>query len=145
MANEVTIKIRAFPYYTDAEDPVTGRAVRQEHIATRGDKVELSDVDYDRAKKFDAFYTEEQLAELASAETPPVTDADGFNLESADVEQTAEWLKTEKPTVDEVVERVNEDYQVAQKVLDAEKLATGNQSRSTLVERLQAVIDANKP
>jgi hypothetical protein len=127
-SNEVTIKIRAFPYYVDIEDPVTGRQVRQERIAERGDTVKLSDVDFERAQRFNAIQTDtdEGLAEATGA----------WSVETASVEDVAEYIKNEKPTVDELVEAANEDPATARKILQAEDLATGQQPRKGLTDKL---------
>lgn len=129
MGQEVKIKIRAFPYYTDEKDPVTGNDVRREHLAFRGDTVELSDEDLARAEKFDAIYKE------GETETEPDTDPES-------VEALAEWIKTAKPNVDEVVDRANGDPVLANKLLEAENLATGQQPRTTLEEDLLKIVNA---
>lgn len=143
---EVLIKIRAFPYYTDKVDPVTDRPVRQENVAVRGDKVVLSDVDLERAKRFDAILVDED-GDPVTEITPPVVDEEAEvtqpNLETASAEEISVWLKKEKPTVDEVVAASNENVEVSKKLIEAENLATGNQPRKSLVERLDAIIDAN--
>ncbi len=129
--HEVTIKIRAFPYYVDVEDPVTGRLMRQERVAERGDTVKLSDIDYERAQRFDAVQSEAdvELQESVGA----------FSLDTASVEEVAEYIKSEKPSVDTLVEGVNEDPVKARKVIDAENLATGQQPRSSLVNKLEDI------
>jgi hypothetical protein len=128
MGQEVTIKIRAFPYYVDYTDPVTNREVRQERIASRGQTVELSDEDYERAVRFNAIETETdaELKETVGA----------FSVETASVEQLAEYIRAEKPSVDDLVDAANEDPNVAARILEAENLATGRQPRKTLVEKL---------
>ena len=134
--HEVTIKIRAFPYYTEVEDLVSGRPVRQENIAVRGDKVILNDRDYARAKKFDAIEGEDNSAD----EESPIASG-SISVDEATPEDLAKWLKqSPKPTVDEVVEEANNDPERAAKLLEAENLATGQQPRSTLVERLEEII-----
>jgi hypothetical protein len=126
--NEVTIKIRAFPYYVDIVDPVTGREVRQERIAERGDTVNLSDTDYERAQRFNAIQTD---ADVSVEET-----GGSFSVETSSVADVANWISEEKPTVSELVEAANEDPVTAQKILAAEDLATGQQPRSSLVDKL---------
>lgn len=131
MANEVKIKIRAFPYYEDVKDPVSGETRPQERIARRGDVVELSDEDYARAKKFDAFVDPD--AEIpAPDDQPPPDDS---------VEGLAKWLQDEKPSVDDVLERADGDPQLAEKLIEAENLASGQQPRTTLVDGLQKIIN----
>jgi hypothetical protein len=133
--NPITIKIRAFPYYVDVEDPVTLRPMRQECIATRGMTVRVSDVDFRRATKFKAYYTEEELAErdqIAQGSAQP-------DLEVATVADISHWLQTAKPSIGEVVAEVNNDPDVAKKVLAAENHATGGQPREELVDELEEI------
>jgi hypothetical protein len=143
---EAKIKIRAFPYYVDAEDPVTGREVRQERIATRGQTVELSDADYERAQRFDAITDPDNSVDTAgnvvdeSGEVVKFDPSSDVAAESS-VQSLSLWIKEDKPTVDQVVEEANEDPDAARKLLDAENHATGGSPRSTLVEQLNEIIE----
>ncbi len=137
---EVYIKIRAFPYYKDEEDPVTGKTVRREHIARRGDKVELSETDLARAKKFDA------IGEAPAADAvqlPPDPTGGKIDLEAASPAEVSEWIKAEKPTEDQMVEASNDQKVLAEKLIEGEKLATGGQPRKGVEKRLSDIIDAN--
>lgn len=146
MANEVKIKIRAFPYYVDQEDPVTGRQVRVEKVATRGQVVELSDLDLERAKRFDAITDPDNSIDNAGnvvdegGEVVKFDPSDDLASESS-VESLSLWISEDKPTVDQVVEEANEDPAAARKLLDAENHATGGAPRSTLVEQLNEIIE----
>lgn len=141
MATEVKIKIRAFPYYEDVEDPVTGEDRKVEKIAKRGDVVELSDVDLERAKRFNA------IADDVEEDVTPPNQQLGVAppLSEMSVEQLADWLQggfedqEGKPTIDDVVEAVDDDEELAAEMLEAENLATGNQPRAGLVERLEKI------
>jgi hypothetical protein len=133
--NEITIKIRAFPYYVDVEDPVTLRAMREERIATRGMTVSVSDLDYRRAVKFNAFYSDEELAVINIARPSELTLAD------ATVADISNWLQTAKPTIPVILDEVNNDPTTAQKVIEAENLATGDQPRTTLIDQLEEIIE----
>jgi hypothetical protein len=143
MATKVKIKILAFPYYVEEPDPITGNDRNVEKMAYRNDEVELSDEDLARAKRFDAIFTDEKgdptTGDDVSAETPPF-DADSVDVQSAPPEVLAEWIRQKKPTVDEVVDEANEDPEIAERLLAAENLATGQQPRSTLVEKLNEII-----
>lgn len=137
--NEVYIKIRAFPYYVDEEDPTTGRMVRREKIARRGDTVELSDLDLARAEKFDAIG---DPPASDGAQLPPDS-GDNFDLEAASPAEVSEWIKDTKPTEDQMVEASNDQAVLAQKLIEGERLATGDQPRKGVQKRLQDIIDAN--
>lgn len=132
MATEVTIKILAFPYYEDYTDPVTGKTAKRELLASRGDTVELSDVDLERAKRFDAIQTD---ADREVAES-----SDAFSVETASVEELGNWITNEKPTVDTVVDAAGDDPELAQRLLDAENLSTGQEPRVGVEEGLGKVI-----
>lgn len=136
---EVYIKIRAFPYYKDEEDPVSGKTVRREYIARRGDKVELSETDFARAQKFDAIGE----APESGPQLPPDGDLDQFDVEAASPAEVSEWIKSEKPTEDQMVEASNDQAVLAQKLIEGEKLATGDQPRKGVQKRLQDIVDAN--
>jgi hypothetical protein len=114
---EATIKIRAFPYYEKSVHPVTGEDRFRERIATRGQTVELSDVDYERAERYGAIEGVE--APTAEVEAPPGTDTG--------VVETAEWRS--KST---------------KQVLEAENVATGGQPRRGVVDGLTQPIESEK-
>jgi hypothetical protein len=138
--HEVTIKIRAFPYYVDAIDLVSGAKVRREELARRGDTVSLSETDYQRAVRFDAIVTDEAGDTGGSIEPADALEAGSLSFHDATVEDISSWLKQEKPTVDRVVEEANNDPVLAQKLLDGENHATGQQPRSTLETQLKEII-----
>lgn len=131
---EATIKIRAFPYYEKSAHPVTGEERFRERIATRGETVELSDNDYERAERYGAIEGAEPVAE--SVEAPPGTDTS--------VVETAEWIKSSKPTVDETVAEAEGDPEKAKQVLEAENVATGGQPRRGVVDGLTNIIESDK-
>lgn len=138
--HKVRIKIRAFPYYVPATDPVTGRDYREERIAVRGEQIELQEDDYQRALRFDA------VQEIDEDASPTTTDTTGqpvdvaSNIDVASVEEVAEWLRTSKPTVDETVVAAEDDPMKARKLLDAEHLVTGRQPRQGVLNGLNAII-----
>lgn len=144
MAHEVKIKIRAFPYYEDVTDPVTGADVRREHIGHRGDTVTLSDEDYDRAVRFDAIEDPDSgdSGDDGSAGSASPT------LSTASVPELSDWLlgkyddQSAKPTVDDVLAAVDDDAALAGRMIEAEQHASGGQPRTSLIEGLQKVVDA---
>lgn len=130
-----TIKHRAFTYYEDATDPITKRKVALEKTARRGEEVDLSEQDAARGDKFDAFYTDEELARINAGETPEGT----FNAAAASEEQLVEFVESAK--VQEVIDASGGDPEQAQRLLDAEEQATGGEPRKTVVLGLGTVID----
>lgn len=140
--HEVTITIRAFPYYEDDIDLVSGRPVRKELIARRGETVKLNDVDYRRFQKFSAGVDggPENVSSDSSEEAPGAKfDPNSQTLSEATVPDIAAWLKEDRPTIDAVLEEVNNDPEQARKVLEAENLATGQQPRKGLVDKLEEI------
>jgi hypothetical protein len=133
---EVKIKIRAFPYYETVKDPVTEQDQRVERIARRGDVVDLSEADHERAVRFDAIETEVD-AEIAEA-------TDASSVETATVPQLSEWIQESKPTVEETVDAAGDDPDVAAKLLDAENHATGGNPRKGVVDGLNEIINADR-
>lgn len=131
MGKEVKIKIRAFPYYEDVEDPVSGETRPQERIARRGDVVELDDKNLARAERFDAIVDPDEEIPPPGEQPPPDDSVEGL----------ANWLQDDKPTVQEVLDRADGDPQLAENLIEAENLATGQQPRSSLVEGLQKIVD----
>lgn len=143
MGHQVTIGIRAFPHYEDVKDPLTGQDVRKENIAFKGQSVEVSDEDYERGQRFNAFVDTEAGSsdgESAGAASP--------TLSEASVPELSDWLlgkyddQTSKPTVDDVLDAVDDDAALASRMIEAEEHASGGQPRSSLVEGLQKVVDA---
>jgi hypothetical protein len=142
--DSVRIFHKFFPYYIDREDPVTGRDVRTEQLARRGEDYKVVDdkvtgdedeptislKDWQRGERLGAFMVEPSLAE--DDELDPAT---------ASIEELASWIKTDQPKVQEVIDASDGDADTAKKLLEAEKLATGNQPRATLVQGLAAVVE----
>jgi hypothetical protein len=72
-----------------------------------------------------------------TGEAVPLTELDDSEL--------VDYLKPEEgrpPSVDAVVQAAGSDPVLAQRLIDAEGSASGGEPRSTLVERLQKVVDA---
>lgn len=134
---EVTIGIRAFPYYVTEPDPTGGEDRVVEKIARRGEKVDLSDTDLARAEKFGAIRQESDEPQ------EPEFDVGSFEIQTATAAQTAEWIKETKPTVEETVDEANNDADLARKLLEAENLATGGQPRKGVVDGLNEIIEAD--
>lgn len=139
---KAVIKIRAFPYYEDVVNPLTDKKEKTERVARRGQEVDLSDADFERAQRFDAIVKEGESADPDDGDLPQFPG--DVTIEAASVEQLSNWIKREKPTVDEVVQEADDDTENARKLIEAENHATGQQPRSTLVERLQEIVSDNE-
>lgn len=144
MGHKATIGIRAFPYYEDVTDPLTGQDVRKENIAFKGQEVELSDEDYERAKRFNALAGDD----AGSSDDGESAGEASPTLSEASVPELSDWLlgkyddQSAKPSVPDVLDEVDDDQALAGRMIEAEEHASGGQSRSSLVEGLQKVVDA---
>lgn len=137
---ERTIKHRVFHYRTVEDDPNRpGNEVYVEHAVSRGATVDIPlDVDINRGEKFGAFYTDEELNAQATA-------ADTTGVEALDLDATVEWLESDEPTVDEVLEKSQGDPTRARVLLEAEDQATGGNPRKGVQDGLAKVIGEGSP
>jgi len=63
-----------------------------------------------------------------------------LDVSVATVDDLADWIRTERPTVNDVVQASGGDPDVAKKLLEAESLATNGEARKGVLEGLSAVI-----
>lgn len=63
-----------------------------------------------------------------------------LDVGTASVDDLAEWIGTERPTVNDVVQASGGDPDVAKKLLEAESKATDGEARKGVLEGLSAVI-----
>jgi hypothetical protein len=155
---EVTIKHGLFWYHAPELAIVDGeeKEVLIEKLAFNGQTVTLTrQSDMDRGDQHGAFYSEDELKKLnlgaLSTAAPEVEAEDDSvpDLDDLDDEDIVEWIMgvgmfdgKKKPTADQVVAAVGDDPDLAQRTLDAETQARGDQGpRKSVESRLQAVID----
>jgi hypothetical protein len=161
----VRVKVRQVDYFTKATDPL-GREV--DRIVTAYgpgspflDPAERSDLESGSQAYADALsdFQHGQLimvrpqAYVGLIESGAVrdvqTDAEGeevveeevlLDVNTASVDQLTEWIRAERPTVNDVVQASGGDPDVAQKLLEAESQATDGEPRKGVLEGLSAVI-----
>lgn len=156
---EKKVKIRLFSYLVEGEDPfrpgekrLVQRYASHDQTITTDDEPDepdpdvaygLRDYDLRRGEHLGAFYTDEELEAMEAEEAPaeeeavnppiaPQTKTETVQAQSPaemSVEQLATWIEQEEPTENELVELASSSQQMAQKVLDAETLATGGEPR----------------
>jgi len=134
-----TIKHRAFTYSVDAPDPVDPKGekrVLMDRVASRGDRVELREVDIERGERFSAFLSEDEVPESPVESSG---DPEHISAKEMSVEDLSAWIKTDSPKVPEVVDAAEGDPDTAAKLLDAETDATGGHPRPTVVSGLEEV------
>jgi len=165
MAQKI-IKHRLFTWFEVTPNPVdpSGPDVLTERINIAGDDVDITNEDYvKRGEDLDAFYTDEE-ADKIRAGTYAGTDADQVyylrsggqtaphnlpHISPADgeagnlsVEELADKIRNEKLNVEQTVALAADDLASIEKVLDAENLATDNEPRRGVVDRLEAKMSA---
>lgn len=128
---ERTIKHRAFAYYKEEEDAVTGNKVRREYLARRGDTVDLSAADIRRGEAYNAFVTEDDEEDTSAS----------IDVSTASEDELQEWIEEEQPTVKEVVDAADGDPDTARRLLAAEEGATGGSPRKGVVEGLGTILN----
>lgn len=128
-----TVRVKAFPYFETEPHPlIEGKQREIRKFARRGDTIDLADSEAARGDALGAFVEESELE-----------DSDGELLEfsAATPEEIAEWLKSARPTIAAVLTAVENDPEVAVKVIEAEGIATGEDPRPTLIARLNRLIE----
>jgi hypothetical protein len=63
-----------------------------------------------------------------------------LDVNTASVDDLADWIRNERPTVNDVVQASGGDPEVAKKLLEAESLATDGEPRKGVLEGLTAVV-----
>lgn len=105
--------------------------------ARRNETVKLDAEDIARGDDTGSFFDSPTVVETADGEE--VVEVDIREMSDTDL---AKWVKNDKPTVDEMVDYADNDAALAERLLNAERTATGGKIRSTLNSRLTAIMDA---
>jgi len=100
----------------------------------RGQKIDLLADDYLRLKNAGA------VMDLDDADNLPEVEDEVLDPVTASIDELAEWIRQEKPTVNAVVQATDGDPDVAAKLLEAEGVATDGDPRDGVVKGLSAVI-----
>lgn len=152
---EFVVRHGLFWYYKPEETVINGeeRVILVQHTAFAGDTVELHlNSDLERAKKYGALHDEETSAAMLGqqAQTTATIEPESDEVEVSDLtdEEMVEWLMSagvfdgeKKPNATEVIQAAGGDKELAERLLEAEKSATGNEPRQAVVAGLQKVID----
>lgn len=83
---------------------------------------------------------DEATGEVVERESLPELDEELLEVNSASVEQLADWIRSERPTVNDVIGASNGDPELARKLLEAEGQAQGGEPRRGVLSGLTAVI-----
>jgi hypothetical protein len=169
MAQKI-IKHRLFTWFEVTPNPVDpgGPDVLTERINIAGDDVDITNEDYvKRGEELDAFFTDEEADQVRAgtyngpgaeqvyylrqgAQTAPhnlprqIGPADGEHGDTASMssEELADYINEHKLNVDQTVALAGDDLESIEKVLDAENLATDNDPRKGVTDRLEAKMNA---
>jgi hypothetical protein len=151
-----------FWYFKPEEHVVNGeeKVLLVQHTAFAGETVDVHlNTDLERAEKYGALHSEEESQERIARQAvllpePAVSEdegEDGEEVELADLEddELVDWLMStgefdgnKKPTGPEVVTAVGDDKALAERVLRAENVATGDNPRENVKDPLTKVIES---
>lgn len=162
---ERIVKFRLITYFNLVDSPVNpNEQVLVEKIGHMGQKVDINrQADLDRLDELGALYSDDEAAEIEAgtysgpeaallynsrnqtlAATPGIEAADGEHGDVAgmDAPTLAEYIKENRLNVDSTVALAGDDEGSIQKVLDAENIATENEPRKGVTDRLEAKLIA---
>lgn len=161
---EKIIKARLFTWFEEVDSPVQpGTKVLAERIAHFGQKIDVTNDAYvERGEQYDAFYTDEEAkaiedgtyqgfdrdrlfaARAGLRPTAPVEaiDDEHGDVASMDAAQLGEYIREHRLTVDKTVALAGDDEASINKVIDAENIATENEPRKGVLDRLEAKLHA---
>lgn len=164
MAKKI-IKHRLFTWFEETDNPFQpgGPSVLTERIAHLGEEVDITNPVYvQRGEDLGSFYSDEEAAQIkdgtyrgASAEavfraragiaaTNQIEPADdeGFQTDALTVDELADYIRENKLNVDQTVSLAGDTIESVEKVLDAENIATDNEPRKGVTERLEVKLAA---
>lgn len=157
MADEATysgdtrvVKHLLFPYFVEQESDVQpGVTVWAERIAHRGETVKVSEMresDLKKGERLGSFFNDDELKALErvleSGGNPDAASSD-FAASESSPHEIAEHITANSLNVDDTVALSDGDPETAQRVLEAEELASGGDPRKGVVAGLEAVIARN--
>lgn len=156
---ERTIKFRLFNYWEETgEKDVAGNPVLVARLVSFGETVDIPrDEDVKRGEKLGAFFSAEDAKAIkagtysgpqaallsgrpqASGEAQ-VQDLGEIDVASASAEEIAEFINENRLNVQETLDLAGDDPDLAEKVLDAEGLATDSDPRVGVERGLEAIM-----
>ncbi len=135
------VKNHGFRYLALQGEDAAGNPVLTPVNLNRGETVTVDQIGklaLMQGENIGAFYTQDELDVLAGKKAAPQAVED---LSSAGEFELAEWIKNDKPTVDEVLEKVGDDKDLANRMLQAENIATDGDPRKGVELGLTAIIE----
>lgn len=158
------IKHRLFSWFEEVDSPVhSDERVLTERIAHLGQEVDITNPAFvKRGEELGSFYTDAEAKQIregtyrgedadvlyrhrsGQVAAPQVesVEGEGPQVENLTVEELAEYIKENKLNVDATVALAGDSLESIEKVLDAEDIATDNDARRGVVDRLEAKMKA---
>lgn len=162
--NDRIVKFRLVTYFEEVPNPVhpNGDTVLVERTAPLGAKVSLRAADEQRLDSLGALYTKEEAKAIEDGSykgfdsvllyasrggqkpASPIQPVDGEGPQTDDMsaEELAQYITENKLNVDDTVALAGDDEDSINKVLDAENIASENDPRVGVVNRLEAKLNA---
>ena len=141
-----------FSYQVQIPDPVTGGTNLMTIEAHQNDEVTTDQIGKIALAKGEAnhsFFTDEEVAAMEAGEDPnaPLALEPGSSISSFGEHELADWLESDNPatgrawTVNEVLQKVGTDKDLAQRMLAAENVRSSNDPRHGLEVGLTKIIE----
>lgn len=131
---KVKVKSRGYTYRQHRPHPTDPDVtILTTGFATHDQEIEVDEVDLEKGRRLGAFYGDDEESVEEQLDGRDVVDLSDDELD--------EWFSEKEPTVQEVIDASKGDPESAQRLLDAENRATGNEPRTTLVEALGTIIN----
>lgn len=143
------IRDLSFGYLVEVTDPAGNKGL-EPRDALRDTEVTVDQIGLTaliKGEKYHSFYTTAELNRKSTTGTEAVPVAAEANLSELGEFELAEWLATDNPetgnqwTINDVLERVGTDKDLAQRMLQAENIARDGDPRDGLVKGLTKIIE----
>jgi hypothetical protein len=140
-----------FGYLVEVQD-VSGNSFLEPRDARRNDVVSIDQIGLlalEKGERHHSFYTSAELERMKTTGSPAAPVEAGANLSELGEFELAEWLSTpnpetgKEPTINEVLERVGDDKDLAQRMLAAENVRSSDDPRKGLEQGLTVIIEGD--
>lgn len=130
---ERTVKAAMLTYRVSTGKNVAGQETYRIKHAFRGDTVddsEMYDSELDRFERLGVFV----------GDADDESDEEAFNVAEASDVELADWIREDRPTIQQLLDATNGDPELAQRILEAEGAATGGDPRRGLVDGVAKIV-----
>lgn len=137
-----------FSYLSVSGFNADGSPILQPVDVRQNTEVKIEDIGQialEKGERNHSFFTDKELERLNRGGSPAAPVSGASNVSELGPHELAEWLKTGKDgsafTIDEVLEEVGSDKDLAQRMLEAENIATDGDARAGLHKGLTVIIE----